>query len=119
MPPKSEKKESKVKKQKFCLQESCGSQANVKGYCRLHYITHWKEIQSSAKDKAEKRLNAYVDRMAQRYPKDYMERIKEGLENEESFKSSMEEMETEGEQASDSENEFLEKFLRDIKGGSE
>lgn len=109
-------KKSAKKKQKFCMHDQCNQEASVKNYCRLHYITNWKELKVEEKEKAEKRLNAYVDRMARRYPKDYLERIKEGLGDEEKFNA-----ETDGveEEPSENENEFLEKFLRDIKGDSE
>lgn len=114
MPSSPKKKEAK--KQKFCLHESCKNTVATKGFCRLHYISHWKEIKAGEKAKSEKRLNAYVDRMARRYPKDYMERIKENLEDPEKFQASMDELGPEDKEVeTENENEFLEKFLRDIK----
>jgi len=113
----SNKKESR-KKQKFCLHDQCSQEANLKGFCRLHYIANWRELKTSQKQKSEKRLNAYVDRMAERYPKDYMDRIREGLGDETKFRASLDEMEVDGEN-SENDQEFLEKFLRDIKVDSE
>jgi len=115
-----EKKKSGTKKKKYCMETGCKADPVSHGYCRLHYIAHWKHIKLDRQVKAERRLNAYVDRLAKKYPKDFMEKIKEGLESEEKFQQTMEELEAVSEDNSETENEFLEKFLRDIKvGGSE
>lgn len=116
----SSPKKKEAKKQKFCLHESCKSTAANKGFCRLHYIAHWRELKAGEKEKSEKRLNAYVNRMAERYPKDYMERIKENLEDEEKFQASVDELGPADEKEGEVEEvEFLEKFLRDVKGDSD
>jgi hypothetical protein len=44
-----------------------------------------------------------------------LERIKEGLEDEEKFKASVAELDLESEEDSETEREFLEKFLRSVK----
>jgi len=107
------KKASKVK---YCSQPECREKASSQGFCRLHYIANWKELKADKKNRAEKRLNAYVDRLAKKYPSDYMERIKEGLEDEEKFKASVAELDLESdEENSETEREFLEKFLRTMK----
>ena len=107
----------KAPKKKFCLQADCKSEAVSHGYCRLHYIANWKHIRFNDQVKAERRLNAYVDRISKKYPKDYLDRIKEGLENEDKFKQTMEELELEsGEETTETEREYLEKFVRSVKG---
>jgi hypothetical protein len=108
----------KTAKKKFCLQDKCKSAPVSHGYCRLHYIANWKHIKFNNQVKAERRLNAYVDRIAKKYPKDFLERIKEGLESEEKFKQTVEELDldTEGNENHETEREFLEKFVRNIKG---
>jgi hypothetical protein len=106
----------KATKVKYCAQPECKEKAQSQGFCRLHYIANWKQLKADKKDRAEKRLNAYVDRLAKKYPSDYMERIKEGLEDEEKFKASVAELDLESdEENSETEREFLEKFLRSMK----
>lgn len=107
----------KSTKKKFCTQPQCKAEAVSHGFCRLHYIANWKHIKFNDHVKAERRLNAYVDRLAKKYPKDFLEKIKEGLESEEKFKETMEELELEHDgETSETEREFLEKFVRTIKG---
>jgi hypothetical protein len=105
-------------KKRFCIQAGCKLEAVTHGYCRLHYIFNWKHIKFDRHVKAERRLNAYVDRLAKKYPKDFLEKIKEGLEDEEKFRQTVEELDLEQEPGfRETETEFLEKFLRGIKGG--
>src|ERR1700745_1070819 len=101
----------KAPKKKFCVQPQCKAEAVSHGFCRLHYIANWKHIKFDRHVKAERRLNAYVDRLARKYPKDYLEKIKEGLEDEDKFRQTVEELELENEPgARETETEFLEKF---------
>lgn len=107
------KKKSKVK---YCAQTECKETAVSNGYCRLHYLANWRELKSAKKDRAEKRLNAYVDRLQKKYPDDYIDRLKEGLEDEEKFKASVAELDLEHEEEnSETEREYLEKFVRGVK----
>lgn len=116
----SSKKSERTKK-KYCTFSRCKAPPATEGYCRLHYITVWKTLQLNKRIKAEKRLNAYVDRLVKKYPKDYLEKLKEGLENEEKFRETIQELGAEHELDSDreetTENEFLEKFARSLKIG--
>ncbi len=110
-----EKKKPKGKAKK-CGQRGCKMPGSSEGYCRLHYLANWKHIKFNDQVKAERRLNAYVDRMSKRYPKDYMEKIKEGLEDPEKFQQMVDELEVEvGKSEPETDNEFLEKFMRVIK----
>ena len=68
----------KEKSKKLCAHSRCRAQASADGYCRLHYLANWRHIKLNEKIKAEKRLNAFVDRIAKKYPKDFLEKIKEG-----------------------------------------
>lgn len=107
------------KKEKLCSVQSCKKEASSQGYCRLHYISNWKHIRLNEKIKAERRLNAYVDRIAKKYPKDYLEKIKETLEDENKFKEMVSELEIELDMnPKETDDEFLEKFLRALKPGS-
>jgi len=120
--PSSTKKASlKVsdKKENICTHTGCKKEANNQGYCRLHYITNWKHIRFKEKVKAERRLNAYVDKISKNNPKDYLERIKETLEDESKFKEMVSELEIELDMSpKETDDEFLAKFLRAVKPGS-
>ncbi len=108
-------KKANSTKKKFCVENECKKAAVSHGYCRLHYIAHWRHIKLDRHMKAERRLNAYVDRLSKKYPKDFMEKIKEGLEDESKFRETVEELDLDPDKNSETESEFLEKFLRDIK----
>lgn len=109
---------TKSESKRYCESEGCKSMAASKGYCRLHYITNWKLIRLNDHLKAEKRLNAYVEKLAEKYPKDWMEKIKEGVEDESKFRQTVEELDVELQaDEPDTNNEFLEKFMRTVKTG--
>lgn len=119
---KKNSKEAATKKKRFCIQAECKEPAVSHGYCRLHYIANWKHIKFNNHVKAERRLNAYVDRLARKYPKDFLEKIKEGLENEEVFRATVEELEVDSDnENAETEREFLERLADKLKigGGSE
>jgi hypothetical protein len=103
------------KKDPVCSIKACKKPAVSQGYCRLHYFAHWREMKEDEKTRAERRLNAYVDRLAKRYPDDYLEKIKEGIEDEEAFKKTIEQLDIEGDSEEETEREFLEKFSRTVK----
>ena len=114
--PEVKKEKVKARAKKKCAERGCKSQSVSEGYCRLHYLANWKHIKFNEQVKAERRLNAYIDRLSKRYPKDYMEKIKEGLEDPEKFQQMVDELEVEvGKSEPETDNEFLEKFMRVIK----
>lgn len=101
------------------MESECKAEAKSHGYCRLHYIKNWKLIKLNSQIKAERKLNHYIDRLSRKYPQDYIEKLKEGLEDEGKFKETVDALEMEDEQNEETESEFLEKFLRDIKVDTE
>jgi hypothetical protein len=113
------KKRGPQKDKKYCVETGCRQMAASSGYCRLHYLANHSTIKLSQKIKAEKRLNAFVDRLAKKYPKDYLEKLKEGLEDENKFKETVQELDMEpaGGENPETDKEFLEKFMRIIKPG--
>ena len=102
-------------KKKFCIESGCKLQVQAHGYCRLHYLSNWRIIKFDVKIKAERRLNAYVDGMSKRFPKDFMERIKEGLESDGKFRETIEILGVEESSSSETEREFVEKMKRSYK----
>ncbi|MFM8314032.1 MAG: hypothetical protein ACKOA8_07070, partial [Deltaproteobacteria bacterium] len=104
---------------KPCSQAKCKSIAESSGYCRLHYLANWKRIKLNNQLKAEARLNHFVDKLAKKYPDSYIEKIKEGVENEERFLEITKELDIESKESiKETDSEFLERFLRVVKPGS-
>lgn len=104
---------------KNCAQAKCKGSAENSGYCRLHYLANWKRIKLSNQIKAEARLNQFVDKLAKKYPDSYMEKIKEGVENEERFFEIAKELDIESKETiKETDSEFLERFLRVVKPGT-
>lgn len=64
---------------KICKEEGCHNAQTTGGYCRLHYLKHWKELKADAAEKAAKKLNRYVDYMAKKNPDRYIDDIKKDL----------------------------------------
>ena len=56
------------------------------GYCRLHYLKHWKHLKKEIEERAAKRLNRYIEAICEKHPKKYLEVIKEDLSD--AFKKS-------------------------------
>jgi hypothetical protein len=106
---------AKKPKVKACAERGCRKPGISHGFCRLHYLANWRALKEDEKVRAERRLNAYVDRLAKRYPTDYLEKIKEGIENEETFKKTMEQLEIDEQEEQETEREFLERMVRSVK----
>ncbi len=113
----TEKAKAPTSKTKVCAESRCKAAATSDGYCRLHYLRNWRELKSEQKDKAEKRLNSYIDRLMKKYPGEYMDKLKESLSSEEKFKEAMQEVDLEPEGNGESDREFLEKLSRNVKIG--
>src|SRR4051812_23046081 len=100
------------KRKKMCSASACRAEAVSDGYCRLHYLKHWKHIKLNAQVKAEQRLNRFVNRLSKKYPKDFLEKIREGLESEDKFNETVRELDLDHDTAmeKETEGEFLERF---------
>ena len=66
--------------EKKCVEKGCKKSVTTDQRCRLHYI-----IQSVIKNKKvikqnEKRLDAYIEALTQRYPRNYLEVLKKDLQ---------------------------------------
>ncbi len=111
-------KPARKKKAPKCKTRGCKLPSATHGFCRLHYLSNWKALKEDEKVRAERRLNAYVDRLAKRYPDDYLEKIKEGIEDESMFNKTMETLELDRavDDEPEAEREYLEKMSRNIKG---
>jgi hypothetical protein len=66
---------------RICKETDCHNAASTKGYCRLHYLAHWKKIKEDAKRRATRKLDKYIEDVMRRHPERYLEVIKEDLES--------------------------------------
>lgn len=64
---------------RICKDKECQDAATTEGYCRLHYLKHWKDIRDEKKQKAAKKLNQYIEYICKKHPDRYMEVIKKNL----------------------------------------
>ena len=64
---------------KICKDEGCKNEQTSGGFCRLHYLKNWKQIQTERKKKAAKNLNRYVESILKKHPDRYIEVIKKDL----------------------------------------
>jgi hypothetical protein len=72
---------------RICKTADCSNAATTRGYCRLHYLKHWKEIRAEQKRVAVRRLNRYIEHMCRKHPSDYLEIIRRELRNPEGVKA--------------------------------
>ncbi len=80
------------RKSRHCLEDGCQETPLTDHYCRLHYIKNWQEIIDGRRAKARANLNKYVDTLAEKYPTDYIERIRDDLSNEKNFHNRLQEL---------------------------
>ena len=64
---------------KICKEPDCQNAATTKGYCRLHYLRHWKHIRDEAHKKSAKKLNRYIEHVMKKHPDRYVEVIKKEI----------------------------------------
>lgn len=63
----------------ICKEDGCHNASTTKGYCRLHYLRHWRNIKDDEKRRAAEKLNKYIEYICRKHPDRYMEVIKEDL----------------------------------------
>ncbi|MFH1830774.1 MAG: hypothetical protein ABH871_08385 [Pseudomonadota bacterium] len=64
---------------KICKEDGCNDASTTAGFCRLHYLRHWKAIKDAQREAATRRLNRYIERVLRENPDDYMDVIRKDL----------------------------------------
>jgi len=64
---------------KICKEKNCYNSATTAGYCRLHYLKNSRKIKEEQRQKAGKRLDAYIESICKKHPDNYIEVIKENI----------------------------------------
>ena len=104
---------------KICKEINCKDAATTKGYCRLHYLKHWKTIRADEKNRSAKRLDCYVEYVYKNNPDNYLDIIKQDIKSED-FDSYIEESFSEKTEAGSlfddpAYEEDIEKLIDDLK----
>lgn len=76
---------------KICKEPNCNNAQTTAGFCRLHYLKHWKQIKSSKQKRAAEQLNKYIERIVAKHPDRYMEVLKREIRSQRFEKSVSEE----------------------------
>lgn len=69
----------------LCRSINCDQAAVVDGYCRYHYLLHWKKIQLRRKILSEGKLEKYVQDLTARYPDKFLDILAKDLASEKDF----------------------------------
>lgn len=106
--------------QRYCKVSECDEPSTSDGYCRFHYLAHWKRIQLRKKILAGDKLDRYIEELTARYPDKYLEMIRKDLASEKDFLAAIQELEIddsgdEGEFEDDARNYIDE--VRGVTGG--
>ncbi len=69
----------------LCRYTNCDQASTVEGYCRYHYLLHWKMIQLRKKILSEGKLEKYVQELTARYPDKFIDILLKDLATDKDF----------------------------------
>lgn len=78
---------------RYCRIKDCDRLAEVEMYCRYHYISLWKNIQTRRQILQEGKLERYIEELTARYPDKFLEILKKDLRSEKDFLAAIAELE--------------------------
>lgn len=78
-----------------CIERSCDSPATTKGFCRLHYITNWKNVKKREAILIDGKLQDFIEDLSKSYPLKSIELVLNDLSDEKSFFAALNEMDIE------------------------
>ena len=78
-----------------CVERNCDSPSSTKGYCRLHYISNWKNIKKREAILIDGKLQDFIEELARKYPLKSIELVLSDLSDEKSFFAALNEMDIE------------------------
>jgi hypothetical protein len=81
---------------RYCKVTECDELSTSDGYCRYHYLAHWKRIQLRKRILAGDKLDRYIEELTARYPDKYLEMIRKDLASEKDFATAIQELEIDG-----------------------
>ena len=78
-----------------CMERSCDSPSSTKGFCRLHYISNWKNLKKREAILIDGKLQEFIEDLAKKYPLKNIELVLNDLSDEKSFFAALNEMDIE------------------------
>ena len=78
-----------------CLERNCDAPASTKGFCRLHYISNWKNVKKREAILIDGKLQDFIEDLAKKYPLKSIELVLNDLSDEKSFFAALNEMDIE------------------------
>ena len=60
----------------ICKFTGCHDMSTVGLYCRLHYLMAWRKMKGKEARRKGKELNIYLKELAQKFPEDFLEKLK-------------------------------------------
>ena len=78
-----------------CLEKNCDSPSSTKGFCRLHYISNWKNVKKRESILIDGKLQDFIEDLAKKYPLKSIELVLNDLSDEKSFFAALNEMDIE------------------------
>ncbi len=69
----------------LCKVRDCDEIATTEGYCRYHYLMHWKMIQRRREILKSGKLQEYIDNLTSYLPDKYIKLMRKDLSNEKDF----------------------------------
>jgi len=78
-----------------CVERNCDSPSSTKGFCRLHYISNWKNVKKREAILIDGKLQDFIEDLAKKYPLKSIELVLNDLSDEKSFFAALNEMDIE------------------------
>ena len=102
---------------RYCLSSDCDQVEQVDGYCRYHYLLHWKKIQVRKKILADGKLERYIEELTARYQDKFVELLRKDLRTEKDFVAAVQELELDGsDESSERDDDDAKTYLEEISG---
>lgn len=99
---------------RYCKVKDCDQLSVVEGFCRFHYLSLWKKIQTRKKILIDGKLEKYIEELTSRYPDKYLEMIKRDLKTEKDFLAAIQELEIDD--SADGDMEEDSGFIDEVRG---
>ncbi len=105
---------------RYCKVPNCDQIGVVDGYCRYHYLLHWKRIQIRKKIITEGKLDKYIDELTAKYPLKFIDVLRRDLKSEKDFMVAIRELEIEDNIPDDSQSseEDDQHLISEMRGAS-
>lgn len=104
---------------RFCRVRDCDQLAAVEGYCRYHYLLHWKKIQVRKKILTEGKLERYIEELTARYPDKFLEMLRKDLRSEKEFLGAIQELEIDESAIENEMEDEAQTYIDEVRGMGE